>query len=234
MSMIPIGIGWLAGMWAAFTFELPTEPLLITVGIPLIAVVLWRDSPRTRLLLIALLAFLLGALRVTTARPVFDANDLATYNDQGVVTVTGVVDDYPDQRDQSVNLRIRAETLERRVSGESADAMMIEGMLLVRAPRLPEYRYGDRIEIRGTLQTPPEFATFSYRDYLAGQGIHSIIDQPRIDLLEHDQGSPILAAIFDLKDRAHDTIAHILPEPQASLLTGIMLGEDRKSQSHFL
>lgn len=222
MSMVLIGIGWLVGMWATFTFDFPGDVLIIAAASTAIAFALWRDIAHVRMLLILALAAIFGALRGASAQPIFDADDVATYNDRGTVTIIGTVADYPDRRDQSVNLRVETESLAR----EDSTSFAANGMVLVRAPRLPEYRYGDRIEVIGQLQSPPEFSSFSYRDYLAGKGIYSIIDQPRIDLLAHDRGSPILAALFALKDHAHETIAQILPEPQSSLLAGILLGDE--------
>jgi len=53
-----------------------------------------------------------------------------------------------------------------------------------------------------------------------------VVDRPRIERLARDRGNPILAALYSLKDRAQETIASILPEPQAALLTGILLGDE--------
>jgi len=222
MPLIPIGLGWLIGIWAILTFALSSTLLLIALIVPIAGIILWRDAPRARLAWFALLAALLGGWRAVAAQPVFDANSLVTYNDLGVVTVTGVVDDYPDRRDTFVNLRVRVETL----SLPDSDPIPVAGVALVRADGLAGYRYGDRLEVTGQLQSPPEFSTFNYRDYLASRGIHSIIDRPRIDLIARDQGSSILAGLYELKDRAHETIAAILPEPQAALLTGILLGDE--------
>src|SRR3989304_5043759 len=36
-----------------------------------------------------------------------------------------------------------------------------------------DWRYGDRLLLEGWLETPPEFESFSYRDYLARQGIYA-------------------------------------------------------------
>ncbi|HTP11319.1 MAG TPA: DUF4131 domain-containing protein, partial [Anaerolineae bacterium] len=96
----------------------------------------------------------------------------------------------------------------------------------VRPSRPAEFQYGERIQVKGQLATPPEFATFNYADFLARQGIYSMIDRPRISVLEHDQGNPILAIIYGFRDRAYVVIQQILPEPQASLLSGILLGID--------
>ncbi len=94
----------------------------------------------------------------------------------------------------------------------------------MRAPRLPEYAYGDRLRVSGLLETPPEMEGFSYEAYLARQGIYSYIGRPRIELLAEDQGSPIKAAFCAVKDRARAAIARLVPEPEASLLQGIILG----------
>ena len=48
--------------------------------------------------------------------------------------------------------------------------------------------------------------------------------RPRIELLRRGGGSPVYRAVLTVKPRAQTTIAHILPEPEASLLTGMLLG----------
>jgi competence protein ComEC len=56
--------------------------------------------------------------------------------------------------------------------------------------------------------------------------VYSLIDRPHVSVLEHDQGSPILDIIYGFRNRAYVVIQQILPEPQASLLSGILLGID--------
>jgi len=222
MPLVSIGIGWLMGIWAASAFALPSSVFLIALVVPIAGLALWRGDPRARFLWIAMLVMLLGGLRAASTRPIFEENSVAAHNDGGPVALVGVVDDYPDRRDTFVNLRLRAETL----ASPDSDPAHVEGVVLVRADPLGDYRYGDRLEVTGYLQTPPEFPSFSYRDYLAAKGIHSIVDRPRIERIARDQGSPIFAALWGLKDRARETIAAILPEPQSALLTGILLGDD--------
>jgi competence protein ComEC len=78
--------------------------------------------------------------------------------------------------------------------------------------------------VTGDLETPPIYEGFSYRDYLARQGIYSIISRPHIELMAAGQGSPFWAALYAFKASAQATIAQILPEPYAALLAGILLG----------
>jgi competence protein ComEC len=171
---------------------------------------------------IAVFCALLGGIRYDLALPHFDQNSLSTYNNSGRVTLEGVIDSDPDVRDTYINLRVSADQL----TLPDGSARPIEGSVLVRPGRPADFQYGDRVRVSGELLAPPEFATFSYKDYLARQGIYAMIDRPQMTLIAPDQGSPILATIYAFKDRARDVINHILPEPEASLLDGILLGDD--------
>ena len=222
MPLVYLSTGWLMGIWAASMLALPAEVLLVAALIPLIGLVLWWRERRVRLIWLAALFAVFGGLRYQLSLPHFDQNSLVTYNDAGEVTIEGMIDAEPDTRDTYINLRVNAE----RVILPDKTTHPIEGLFLTRPSRPADFKYRDRIRVTGDLTTPPEFATFSYKDYLARQGVYSLIDRPRVGTLAHDQGSPILAAIFAFKARANEVITHILPEPQASLLTGILLGNE--------
>jgi competence protein ComEC len=104
------------------------------------------------------------------------------------------------------------------------DERPASGLVLVLAPRYPARAYGDRLVVAGKLERPPIYEGFSYRDYLARQGVYSIISRPHIELMAAGQGSRFWAALYAFKAHAQATIAQILPEPYAALLTGILLG----------
>ncbi|MCK4900343.1 MAG: ComEC/Rec2 family competence protein, partial [Anaerolineales bacterium] len=74
------------------------------------------------------------------------------------------------------------------------------------------------------LETPPVFEEFSYRDYLARQGIHSYMSRVKANLVQRGQGNLILRVIYALKARALATVYRIYPDPEAALLAGILLG----------
>jgi competence protein ComEC len=61
--------------------------------------------------------------------------------------------------------------------------------------------------------------------FQARQGVCSMLRRPQIELIEAGRwGSPFWAALYAFKGRAQATIAQMLPEPHAALLTGILLG----------
>ena len=222
--LVLVAAAWVAGLILAHHGLVPlgVEPLsLVVLSLFAIAgILLWRKDRTIRLSGICALALLLAGLRYQLALPnLDDPRFVAHYSDQGWVTLDGFVQGYPDVRDTCTYLKLETESIEIEGQGHP-----IRGTVLVRAPRFPEYHYGDRLRVSGLLQTPQESTEFSYRDYLARQGIYATINRPRIEKIGSGQGSPLWAALFAVKDRARDTIARLVPDPEASLLQGILLG----------
>lgn len=218
--LIRFGLAWLAGIVLASWLNFPWQ-LVVLAALPALgALWLYGQNAHARLWVLMAIALLAGAFRFLFFQPVFDENSLAFYNDSPTpVKVTGIVVDEPDVRDTYINLRLKAETLQIKGAARS-----VAGLLLVRAPRYPERSYGDRLTVTGQLETPPVFENFSYKDYLARFGIHSLMRRPRLELVESNQGYPVWAAMLTFKTRASQTINRILAEPYASLLNGILLG----------
>lgn len=220
MPLVYLALAFTAGLVIAAQFTLPLAVWAWWLLLPLGLLVIWRADPALRRAHLALLFVLLGALRYTLALPHFDEHALATYNARGTMLLVGTVTGYPDVRDRMTNLRfdvtrLRIENAWREVSGSA----------LLQVPRDTAARYGDQLQVLGEPQTPPEFEDFSYRDYLARQDIHSIIRAyGAVKILARDQGNPVYAALYTLRDHAHATINTLFPEPTASLLAGILLG----------
>ena len=103
----------------------------------------------------------------------------------------------------------------------------MRGKVLLQTGRYPLYSYGDELEVSGVLETPPEFEDFSYKEYLAHQGIHSLMRRPSIGVVGHDAANPLMAFLYASKARFYAVITRVLPEPEASLLAGVLLGMDR-------
>lgn len=181
--------------------------------------VLLRQDRTQRLLLTCLTVGILGLLRMTAASTPPGPESLRSTNGQGWRTFEGVIVAEPDVRDTHVNLRVAVDVTRRY-----EETTAISGTALVQAPRYGGYTYGDRIQFSGTPLTPPEFDDFSYRDYLARQGVFTMIPNATVDILSSGHGSLFMEAMLSLKRQAQTLIADSLPEPQASLLTGILLG----------
>ncbi len=231
--LVLLTLGWLAGIWTAAQFSAPWWAWLILTALGGVGLLALRQRPALRWPLAVLLCLGLGGLRYQLSRPAFDASFIATYNDQGAATVEGVVADAPDVRDTYVNLRVSTESL--RQPGQTAPRP-VHGLVLVAAPRYSEtrrqatgaaeFQYGDRVSVSGQLIAPPEFESFSYKDYLARQDIYALMQGRGVTFIAARQGHPLLQALFDFKAHALAVLAQIFPEPHAALLSGILLGVD--------
>jgi competence protein ComEC len=221
--LIPFTIAWLIGIWLASRVAVPSIALSVAVGVATVGIILAWRAPKPRWMFILALAATLGALRYDLTQPHFDQSTLAMYNDQASpVIVEGVVISEPDARDKYTNLRVEAD----RLIVTDQPTRTVKGLVLVQAPPFTDFSYGDRIRAKGKLETPAGTGDFDYREYLARQDVYSIMSRPRVSVLTRDQGFAPLGWLYAFKARAKNVIAQILPEPQASLLTGILLGDD--------
>ena len=182
-----------------------------------------RLSTRSFLIIaLSLVSFCLGGFRYQLSVPKIDAFHIAWYNDREYdVLVTGTLDQPPDYRDTYTNLYMIVEAVDTG-SGD----LPVEGEVLARVFPNETYVYGEHIRIRGKLVTPPENEEFSYREFLARQGIHSYMSLTEVTRLPGNSGNPVKKAIYAFKDKALKNIYLIFPDPEASLLAGILLGVD--------
>jgi len=80
------------------------------------------------------------------------------------------------------------------------------------------------VRLEGELQAPPEFEDFSYREVLARQGIYAFVPQASAARVGSGQGNPFLQGVYAFKARALAMVYRLYPDPEASLLAGILLG----------
>jgi len=177
---------------------------------------------------ILFIAVFLGAARYQFSVPKFDAFHIAFYNDREYeLLITGYVTEPPDYRDNYTNLRVRVQAVD---TGDGdlpiKDNLLEKSLLLVRVSNNQTFEYGDVIRLRGKLKTPPENEDFSYRDYLAAQHIHSYMTSAKITLLPGFGGNPITRALYSFKEKSFNNIYRLFPDPESSLLAGILLGVD--------
>ena len=232
MPLLWLSTAFLAGIWLGSVSAIP-KPLLfaffvitsflaflekrLTSHLDLLQS--WRRiSPLPLAVLLAGLA--LGAWRYPVPVTAFSPEHIASQNNRGGITFSAVVTSLPTSNGKTTSFRAEV------VSGENGAAPS-SGRVLVQTRPGTEIRYGDLLQITGEPQTPPEDESFSYRDYLNRQGIQTLIAFPKIEVISHNHGNPLIAALYALRLRGYTTINQILPQPQAALLNGILLGLDQ-------
>jgi len=167
-------------------------------------------------------ALFLGALRYQISVPHFNAFHIAFYNDRDYdLLITGVLTEPPDYRDTYTNLRLEVTRVD---TGDQE--LPANGLILVRVSNNQVFHYGEILRLRGKLKTPPENEDFSYRDYLAGQHIHAYMSSAEVTVLPGNGGNPFSRAMYTLKEKSLANIYRLFPDPESSLMAGILLGVD--------
>ncbi len=149
-------------------------------------------------------------------------NPLKNFNDRDQkLTLIGTIIKEPDIRENNIKLTLSIDNL----NPDGKLSRPGEGRVLVTTNRYPEYQYGDKLKIRGYLKTPQEFPDFNYRNYLAKDGIYSVIYYPEIELIEKNQGNLVYAKILSFKNKLRESIYQNLSPPQSSILGAMILGD---------
>jgi competence protein ComEC len=222
MTLFWMGLLWLGGILLASFTRLTTGEWLILSSISFLSIIAFRHRTVFRILYLSICIFTLGAARYQANVETFGPDHIAWYNDSETYsTINGVVVKPPDIRDSYIGLQVDTETFRFGARGSS---IQVSGRILVRTSRFDVWAYGDRVLIQGFLETPPEFETFDYREYLARKDVYSIVSYASVKLIDSDQGKFIPGLIYELRANALRTIKTIFPDPEASLLSGILVG----------
>ncbi len=190
-----------AGLFAAGSFALRPRLrtlLVIAVGVALIFAASWRYDSTVRS---------------------FSPTAISRFNGGPELRLRAIVNDAPEEQEASQLYRL--EVREALVDGRWREQ---SGGLLMRTAPSTRYEYGDLIEVRGQLETPPQFEGFDYREYLSRRGIESIASYPEVTVLRHGNGYWLKSSLIEVRSRLSRSLLDVLPEPQGSLAGGILFG----------
>lgn len=103
--------------------------------------------------------------------------------------------------------------------------------VFVSSDRYPAFAYGDRLRVTAVLESPENFLTydggpeFDYVSYLAKDGVRYVMKRSSVQLIDRNQGNILLSSLIGLKSKFMGSVEGAMPEPHASLVAGILLGE---------
>lgn len=140
---------------------------------------------------------------------------------------SGVVDAEPGKSE-------RAQRLNVMVSSADGRALAQPIYTLITTWKYPEYRLGDEISVLGSLIPPENFDEFDYVSYLARQGITTVMLFPEMEKTGEHRGYTFFIFLSRAKHFFEERITRILPEPHASLLNGLLLGERASMSQEFI
>lgn len=218
MALIYLSLAWVAGIYLGSKFALPWA-LILSGLIPLPLLFVFRQNRRAIVLSsLCLFALFSGALLFPTSQPQQDSSHIAFYNGQEV-EIKGIINAEPEPRDRVTHLHFSTREIKIAEGWQT-----ISGNTLLFVPRYPAYHYGDLLQVKGKLEEPPQLDEFDYAGYLASQGIHSTMLYPKTEVLATGKGLKPLEWLYGLRNSLAQSLARVLPEPQASLAQGIILG----------
>ena len=107
----------------------------------------------------------------------------------------------------------------------------VSGKILVELFRKADVRYGDEVEVNGTLHHP--FSErgdrhFSYRQYLANRGIFYILSvkkTSRAAVLKRGEGLRFLEAAYSLRHMLSEKLFQYLSRREAGVMSAVLLGD---------
>jgi competence protein ComEC len=224
LTLAYFAAAWFVGTAAAaFGWDERTA-IMIGVAVAGLAAGLALIRRRPNLALLAAICiglFAGGFVRANAEESVPPPSTIAALNDGPAITFRGVVVDEPDMGDRYVSTRVAVKDVQQRDgSWQSAN-----GGVLLQEVASEGHSYGDLLTVTAKLETPPVLPNFDYRQYLANRGIDSVAYYPEVALEATGQGNDALGVIHRLRHDLSSALAKALPEPQASLAQGILLGE---------
>lgn len=199
-----------------------------------------RSGPSPALIAACMLALMAGGLRYASnpLTPCWTPRDLAYYNLPATraydktapdVTLVGSVNSYPLRQDTRQQFQVAIETIED--AGHHIDHnidhidIAVNGEVRLSTNIRSTYQFGQPLRLRGRLVTPPDFEDFSYREYLARKGVHSLFYPTTIEVLPlENQGNWLYRQLYWVRARGEQLLNQQLPEPYAALANGMLLG----------
>ena len=168
---------------------------------------------------VLLLGAALGAWRGGAATLPGGPGSVSALIGEGSLSISGTVAE--DPRPHGERQQVVLDDL--RIAAPGAEPAPVRGRLLTWLPRAVSATPGARLSYEGVLQAPRDFEGFAYREYLARQGIGAVASAFRAEVRPGSRGG-VADALARLRAILLRGLNAVVPEPEAALAAGILLG----------
>ncbi|MCX6346157.1 MAG: ComEC/Rec2 family competence protein [Armatimonadetes bacterium] len=223
--MAAIAMAFAAGILASSYFD-PICCLAICAVFVVAGLVSFRDNRRAIVIILGAV-FLLGMYRflLHIQTPVDDISRMPGR----VIAFEGSIAEDPDVRSSGTRIVLRANSVQIGDGWHKVSGLV---MVTVRLANKDQIRlsYGDRLQIDAHPYRPFDPTNpgqFSYKDYLARQGIHtcaSVRNLSQIKIITGKSGNSLVRSALAAKNCIAASIERIHPKQQASVIIGMVLG----------
>ncbi len=223
-------LSFIAGVSLEHIFNFGYSFAVLFLVLALMLVLLTKVAQERRssfLVSFVLVGCALGVLCVDVSLDMQNAHALDAYV-QTSVRVEGIVIRQPDVREEYTNIVLEVNDV---LYDGAHDVLERPVRVLVRVPSYPVFHYGDELLLSGKIVVPknvlPNEGTraFDYRAYLAKEKIFYQMFFPEVTISARGRGNILFEKLFVLRGWLLENIVRGIPEPEASLAGGILLGE---------
>ncbi len=214
MQVIVLTLGWLVGIWL-----IDAQPQLGWATAVLIgsAAALIYARPKALLAGLLLLGLGAGGLRMHSSQKPLPANHIQHYLGTSVLLQGEIA---AEPRWTPTEQRFTLAVAQVRSAGQTHPT---QGLIQVTLPPEPPHQLGEQLVISGTLHAPRTSGSFDYAAYLARHNVYGVMYTPQVQATLPPASSPY-QRLLQLKSYARTAIMQLVPEPEAALLIGILLG----------
>lgn len=218
-TLFTVCISFIIGIGLGPFLQIPASPWAggVTVVIGTVLFVLFRKHRMIALIGIFLIVSPLGILRYDSIATKAIENELAQYNDkEETISFTARITEDPDQRIKNTQITVQPDDIS-------------DGKILITLDSFSGYQYDDKVKVTGMLRAPVVFDDFNYGEFLAKDGIYSVMYQPEVELVERGRhesvGAKFMAQILGVKQKFRKVLATHIASPESGILAAILLGD---------
>lgn len=136
----------------------------------------------------------------------------------GNVQATGQIVNRPaaDYRQQKLYLQVY------EINGSPVDKFKV----LLKLPSFPLLKYGQTISINAEIKEPINYQDFDYRGYLKKDLVYGITEAKEVVVIQEKKtwSEKVVSILYSISSSFEKSINSSIPEPQASIANGIILG----------
>ncbi len=152
------------------------------------------------------------------------------------ISAEGIIVSEPDIREKNTKLTVRLDSIfparnaTHSVAGEvGTTTVAVRENILATVSLYPEFRYGDKVKMDLKLEEPKAIDSgggriFDYKGYLRVRGIWYTSQFTQIKLISKGHGAFVKDILFKIKHKFTDSLDNALPQPESSLMAGLLLG----------
>lgn len=205
---IGLAISFAAGVWLGSRFDLPSGYIFICMAISASVFALVQNIKNKTVALLALFLFTagLGVLRLQFLAAPNQYQNLFDSKQR----LEGYVVEDPDIRLTGQFITILPKGYSQRILASSNLS--------------DSYFYGQWVLVEGKIIQAQNFDDFDYQKYLERFNVYAVMKYPKILVLKDHRQNPVKEWLLEIKHWFTGKVSKLLPEPQASLALGILIG----------